>query len=794
MTEESTEELAPAADQAPEKPAERVRARRNSARAEERGEGTTASPGPAATRSMRSRLARVASRSQPGNPELDPLFRAIRTSHPKADLALLERAYDTAAEMHGTQMRKSGDPYITHPLAVTTILADIGMTEPTLVAALLHDTVEDTSYTLEQVRADFGEEVAQLVDGVTKLDKVKYGDSAQAETIRKMIVAMSRDIRVLVIKLADRLHNMRTLRYVRQETQERVARETLDIYAPLAHRLGMNTIKWELEDLAFATLHPKIYDEIVRMVAERAPSRDQFLAEVITEVEKDLREAKIKATVTGRPKHYYSIYQKMIVGGREFTDIYDLVGIRILVADDRDCYSVLGVLHSRWNPVLNRFKDYVAMPKFNMYQSLHTTVIGPQGKPVEMQIRTFAMHRRAEYGVAAHWKYKEDGRVGVDTDRLGDVDDMNWVRQLLDWQSEVEDPGEFLESLRFEINRAETYVFTPRGDVIALPSGATPVDFAYAVHTEVGHHTIGARVNGRLVPLESTLENGDVVEVFTSKAPNAGPSRDWLTFVRSPRARSKIRQWFTKERREEAVERGKEQIAKLMRKEGLPLKRLMSHESLMLAAAHFKIADVSALYASVGEGNLSAQAVVRRVIEEHGGAEGASEDLAEAVTITGRRGRSKSPSGGDAGVVVKGAPDVWVKLAKCCTPVPPDDILGFVTKGGGVSVHRTDCTNASELRTHPEKLLEVEWAPTGQSTFLVNIQVEALDRARLLADITMVLSDAHVNILSANLQTTRNRVAKSRFTFEMAEAKHLDNVLKAVRSVPGVFDAYRVTQ
>ncbi|HEX5086986.1 MAG TPA: bifunctional (p)ppGpp synthetase/guanosine-3',5'-bis(diphosphate) 3'-pyrophosphohydrolase [Nocardioides sp.] len=743
---------------------------------------------------MRARLARVATRTQPGNPVLDSLFRAVRANHPKADLALLERAYTTAAEMHGSQMRKSGDPYITHPLAVTTILADIGMTEPTLVASLLHDTVEDTPYTLEQVKADFGEEVARLVDGVTKLDKVKYGDSAQAETIRKMIVAMSRDIRVLVIKLADRLHNMRTLRYVRQETQERVARETLDIYAPLAHRLGMNTIKWELEDLAFATLHPKIYDEIVRMVAERAPSRDQFLAEVITEVEKDLREAKIKATVTGRPKHYYSIYQKMIVGGRDFSDIYDLVGIRILVEDDRDCYSVLGVIHSRWNPVLNRFKDYVAMPKFNMYQSLHTTVIGPQGKPVEMQIRTFAMHRRAEYGVAAHWKYKEDGRAGIDTDKLGDVDDMNWVRQLLDWQSDVEDPGEFLESLRFEINRAETYVFTPRGDVIALPSGATPVDFAYAVHTEVGHRTIGARVNGRLVPLESTLENGDVVEVFTSKAPNAGPSRDWLTFVKSPRARSKIRQWFTKERREEAIEQGKEQIAKLMRKEGLPLKRLMSHESLMLAAAHFKIADVSALYAAVGEGNLSAQAVVRRVIAEHGGAEAASEDLAEAVTITGRRGRAKSTSGGDAGVIVKGAPDVWVKLAKCCTPVPPDEILGFVTKGGGVSVHRTDCTNAAELRTHPEKLLEVEWAPTGQSTFLVNIQVEALDRARLLADITMVLSDAHVNILSANLQTTRNRVAKSRFTFEMAEAKHLDNVLKAVRSVPGVFDAYRVTQ
>jgi GTP pyrophosphokinase len=753
-------------------------------------------PAAVGSRSMRARLARMGTRSQPGNPVLESLFRVVRANHPKADLALLERAYTTAEKMHGTQTRKSGDPYITHPLAVTTILADIGMTESTLVAALLHDTVEDTAYTLEQVRADFGDEVAQLVDGVTKLDKVKYGDSAQAETIRKMIVAMSRDIRVLVIKLADRLHNMRTLRYVRAETQERVARETLDIYAPLAHRLGMNTIKWELEDLAFATLHPKIYDEIVRLVAEQAPSRDQFLAQVITQVEADLREAKVKATVTGRPKHYYSIYQKMIVGGREFSDIYDLVGIRILVAEDRDCYSVLGVLHSRWNPVLGRFKDYVAMPKFNMYQSLHTTVIGPQGKPVEMQIRTFAQHRRAEYGVAAHWKYKEDGRAGLDTEKradLGASGDMGWVRQLLDWQNEMEDPGEFLESLRFEINRAETYVFTPRGDVIALPSGSTPVDFAYAVHTEVGHHTIGARVNGRLVPLESTLDNGDVVEVFTSKSPTAGPSRDWMAFVRSPRAKAKIRQWFTKERREEAIERGKEQIAKLMRKEGLPLKRLMSHESLSLAAEHFKVGDITALYASVGENNLSAQAVVRFVIEVHGGNDGAAEDLAEAVTITGRRSRHSAAPPGDAGVVVKGAPEVWVKLAKCCTPVPPDDILGFVTKGGGVSVHRTDCTNAAELRTQPEKLFDVEWAPTGSSTFLVNIQVEALDRARLLSDITMVLSDAHVNILSANLSTTRDRVAKTRFTFEMAEAKHLDNVLKAVRTVPGVFDAYRVT-
>jgi GTP pyrophosphokinase len=746
-------------------------------------------------RAVRNRLARMGGgRNQNEKPELEPLFRSIRANHPKADLALIERAYRTAEHLHRTQTRKSGDPYITHPLAVTTILADIGMTEPTLVAALLHDTVEDTPYTLDELRSDFGDEVAQLVDGVTKLDKVQYGETAQAETIRKMIVAMARDIRVLVIKLADRLHNMRTVRYVKQSTQERQATESLDVYAPLAHRLGMNTIKWELEDLAFATLHPKIYDEIVRMVAERAPSRDQFLAQVIERVEADLKDAKVKATVTGRPKHYYSIYQKMIVGGREFSDIYDLVALRILVEEDRDCYSALGVLHARWTPVLGRFKDYVATPKFNMYQSLHTTVIGPQGKPVEMQIRTYAMHRRAEYGVASHWKYKENRRNGVDTDKLGDLEDMNWVRQLLDWQSDVEDPGEFLESLRFEINRAEVYVFTPRGDVIALPAGATPVDFAYAVHTEVGHHTIGARVNGRLVPLESTLDNSDVVEIFTSRAPTAGPSRDWLQFVKSQRARSKIKQWFTKERREEAIERGKDQIAKLMRKEGQSLKRVLSHESLTLAAMHFRLADVSALYAAVGEGNLSAQAVVRRVIELHGGEDGAQEDLAEAVSITAPRARAKVSAPGESGVIVKGAPDVWVKLARCCTPVPPDAILGFVTKGGGVSVHRRDCTNAAELQRQPERLLDVEWAPTAHSTFLVNIQVEAIDRARLLSDITMVLSDAHVNILSASLSTTRDRVAKSRFTFEMAEAKHLDTVLRAVRSVPGVFDAYRVTQ
>ncbi|GAA2758098.1 GTP pyrophosphokinase [Actinopolymorpha rutila] len=755
------------------------------------GGQTAVGPFSASSRRMRQRLARLG-RTPQGNPVLEPLFRIVRSTHPKADLALIERAYHTAERYHRGQTRKSGDPFITHPVAVATILAELGMTPPTLCAALLHDTVEDTPYTLTELRNDFGDEIALLVDGVTKLDKVKYGESAQAETIRKMVIAMAKDIRVLVIKLADRLHNMRTLRYVKQASQERTARETLEIYASLAHRLGMNTLKWEIEDLAFATLHPKLYDEIVRLVAERAPSRDEYLAKVIDRVQSDLREAKIKATVTGRPKHYYSIYQKMIVRGREFGDIYDLVGIRVLTDSVRDCYAALGVIHARWNPVPGRFKDYIAMPKFNMYQSLHTSVMGPEGKPVEMQLRTFAMHRRAEYGVAAHWKYKEDPTAGPETDN-GGPNDMAWLRQLLDWQRETEDPGEFLESLRFEINSTQVYVFTPRGDVIALPTGSTPVDFAYAIHTEVGHRCIGARVNGRLVPLESQLENGDLVEVFTSKAEGAAPSRDWLSFVRSPRARNKIRHWFTKERREEAIDQGKEQLARMVRKEGLPLQRMLTHESLATIARDLKYTDVSALYAAVGEGTITAQSVVRRLVESVGGSGEEAEDVSEAVIISPEAGRKERLPRGDSGVVVKGVTDVWVKLAKCCTPVPGDAIVGFVTRGAGVSVHRGDCVNIGHLTAQPERMVEVEWAPTAQSLFLVAVQVEALDRARLLSDITRILSDQHVNILSASVTTTRDRVAKSRFTFEMGDPKHLGHVLRAVRSVDGVFDAYRVT-
>ncbi|WP_306459376.1 RelA/SpoT family protein [Aeromicrobium wangtongii] len=744
---------------------------------------------------MRNRLARIGnSKSSSCDPVLDPLIKVFRATHPKGDITTLQKAYDIAERMHAGQKRKSGDPYITHPLAVATILAELGMTTPTLCAALLHDTVEDTPYTLEQLTADFGDEVRHLVDGVTKLDKVKYGDSAQSETIRKMVVAMSRDIRVLVIKLADRLHNMRTLRYLRQDKQERIARETIEIFAPLAHRLGMNTIKWELEDLAFATLHPKVYDEIVRLVADRAPSREQFLERVVNDVESDLRHVKLKATVSSRPKHYYSIYQKMLVGGREFSEIFDLVGVRILVDSVADCYGVLGVLHARWNPIPGRFKDYISVPKFNMYQSLHTTVIGPQGKPVELQIRTYAMHRRAEYGVAAHWKYKEDATAGK-SGKAPDKDEMLWLRELLDWQSETSDSVDFLDSLRFEINNAGVYAYTPRGDLIQLPANATPVDFAYAVHTEVGHACIGARVNGRLVSLESTLESGDVVEIFTSKSADAGPSRDWLEFVASPRARNKIRQWFTKERREEAIERGKDLIAKQMRKEGLPLHRLFKHETLATVAQELQLPDISMLYAAVGEGNASPQNVVERVIDLAGGRDGAQEDLAEATTLPGVGATRPRTQNRDAGVIVEGLDgDVMVKLARCCTPVPGDKVQGFVTRGTGVSVHRTDCANLIALRNQPERLVSVRWAATGKSTFLVAIQVEGLDRPRLLSDITRVISDQHVNILSAALSTGRDRVAKSKFTFEMADPKHLGHVLSAVRTVEGVFDVYRLTQ
>jgi GTP pyrophosphokinase len=747
-----------------------------------------------ASRRVRARLARrMTSQRSLVNPVLEPLVAVHRQFHPKADLAILQRAYDVAEERHADQSRRSGDPYITHPLAVANILAELGMDSTTLVAALLHDTVEDTGYTLEALADDFGSEVGHLVDGVTKLDKVALGSAAEGETIRKMIIAMARDPRVLVIKVADRLHNMRTMRFLPPEKQARKARETLEVIAPLAHRLGMATVKWELEDLSFAILHPKRYEEIVRLVADRAPSRDTYLARVRAEIGSSLAAMKINASVEGRPKHYWSIYQKMIVKGRDFDDIHDLVGVRILCDEIRDCYAAVGVVHSLWQPMAGRFKDYIAQPRYGVYQSLHTTVVGPEGKPLEVQIRTRDMHRTAEYGIAAHWRYKESkGRNGSPAGHTAaEIDDMAWMRQLLDWQREAADPGEFLESLRYDLAVQEIFVFTPKGDVITLPAGSTPVDFAYAVHTEVGHRCIGARVNGRLVALERKLENGEVVEIFTSKAQGAGPSRDWQSFVVSPRAKAKIRQWFAKERREEALEAGKDAIGREVRRGGLPLQRLMNAESMAALARELRYADVSALYTAVGEGHVSARHVVQRLLAQFGGDEAAEDELAERSTPATMPMRQRSTD--DTGVSVPGAPGVLTKLAKCCTPVPGDQIMGFVTRGGGVSVHRTDCTNASSLQDQAERIIDVEWAPSPSSVFLVAIQVEALDRHRLLSDVTRVLADEKVNILSASVTTSNDRVAISRFTFEMGDPKHLGYLLRVVRNVEGVYDVYRVT-
>jgi GTP pyrophosphokinase len=713
---------------------------------------------------------------------LKPLIDGLSQSHPGFSSSDLKKAFAAAEKAHAGQLRKSGEEYITHPVAVAQILIDLGMDLPTIMAALLHDTVEDTTYSIEQIKSEFGDEVTSLVDGVTKLDKLTYGPTAEAETLRKMVVAMSRDIRVLVIKLADRLHNARTWDFIAAETAQRKARETLDIYAPLAHRLGMNAIKWELEDLSFRILEPKKFEEIERLVGERSPARDQITTEVISAIDLDLKVEGITAQVSGRQKHFYSVYQKMVVRGREFNDIYDLVGIRILVDSVRDCYGVLGSIHARWSPVPGRFKDYIAMPKFNLYQSLHTTVIGPNGKAVEIQIRTFDMHARAEFGIAAHWKYKSKNTES------GKSPEVLWLRQLHEWQQESEDVGDFLETLRYDLRTPEVFVFTPKGSVIALPSGSTPVDFAYAVHTEVGSKCVGAKVNGKLVPLESHLVNGDVVDIVINKGLNAAPSHDWLNFVTSSRARSKIKAWFSKERKEEAIEAGQESIARQMRKAGLPIQKILGGHALLELAHDLRYEDIETMYEAVGNGHVSAHSIIEKLtllistVDAH-----PENDLTPLVHTVKRERKSVT------GIDVEGAGDVLVKLARCCAPVPGDAITGFITRGSGVSVHRADCINITDLKIHQgDRMVGVKWNLSAKSTFLVNIQVEALDRARLLSDVTKSLSDQHVNILSASVVTNKDQTAICKFSFEMADASHLDAVLAAVRSIEGVYDVDRI--
>lgn len=741
--------------------------------------------------------------ADPLNP-LDPIKKVCESHHPDEDLSILDRAYRRAVIQHSAQRRKSGEPYIIHPLAVSQILADLGMGPIVVAAGLLHDTVEDTDYTLDQCRAEFGDTVAGLVDGVTKLSQLEVGDSAQAETIRKLVVAMSRDVRTLVVKLADRVHNARTWRYVKTTSAQKKARETLDVYAPLANRLGMNAIKTELEELSFKVLYPKIYNEIVVLVARRAGQRDVHLKQILAEINEDLDEQNIKAYVTGRPKDYFSIYQKMIVRGHDFATIYDLVGVRIIVDTIQDCYAALGAVHARWNPVPGRFKDYIAMPKLNMYQSLHTTVVGPGGKPVEIQIRTWDMHRRAEFGIAAHWKYKENGQAGralsspdksdrkrdENNQELSEVDNLKWIQQLADWTSETPDSNEFLGSLKEDLGSSEVYVFTPKGKIVSLPAHATPVDFAYAVHTEVGHRTMGARVNGRLVPLDTTLDNGDTVEILTSKSDTAGPSRDWLSFVKSPKARNKIRQWFSKERRTEAIEEGRDELTRAMRKRNLPVNTLLTPEALVGVADDLNFPNADAVFAAIGDGQVSTQNVISHLVKDVGADEVDEEVEQEVLPLKPVERKASSSS---TGVSVKGVGDVWIKLARCCMPVPGDNIIGFITRNQGVSVHRTDCQNMIDLKNkQPERVVEVEWTST-KGLFMVKIQVEALDRRNLLSDVTRVLSDHGVNIISGTIATGSDRVATSQFSFEMADPQHLNSLLAAVRKIDGVFDVYRIT-
>ncbi|MGD0312425.1 MAG: bifunctional (p)ppGpp synthetase/guanosine-3',5'-bis(diphosphate) 3'-pyrophosphohydrolase [Acidimicrobiales bacterium] len=794
-----------------------------------------------------------------------PVIQSFLRRHPGDDTSLIVRAAETATVAHAGQLRRSGEPYITHPIAVAGIVADLGLDALTVAAALLHDAVEDTGVTTEVIDRDFGPAVALIVDGVTKLDRLQFDskEAQQAATVRKMLVAMANDWRVLIIKLADRLHNMRTLAVMPEWKQRRSAQETLDIYAPLAHRLGIQEVRWQLEDLAFATLHPKRYAEIEQMVASRAPLRDEFLARVLVSVRERLGASGISAEVTGRPKHLWSIYEKMVVRGKEFDDLYDLVGIRVIVESEKDCWAALGSIHAIWPPVQGRFKDYINSPKFNLYQSLHTTVIGLDGKPIEVQVRTHEMHRRAEYGIAAHWGYKENpgrpdrtaglakggkdaaggapGTTGAksrsekraltrrsrasnseagkkeskrgasmtsaqraelaERDRRAErlalaketsstTAEIEWMQRIVDFQNETTDPIEFLEALKLDLEEDEVYVFTPKGKVIALTANATPVDFAYAIHTEVGHRCIGAKVNGRLVPLDTRLSSADTVEIFTSKAPTAGPSRDWLGMVASSRARTKIRQWFSRERREDAIEFGREELVKELRREGLPVQKLASEHALAEVASAMNYADLDALHAAIGDNRVSARAVAQRILRDlRGGA------FEEQLPVTARQQpTAPRPGRGSAvGVYVEGLDDLMVRLSRCCTPVPGDEIVGFVTRGRGVSVHRADCANAASLASRSrERLIEVEWDHRSSGVFVATIEVVAIDRSRLLTDVTKVVSEHHLNIVSANTQTDSDRISRMRFDVELADPAHLESVLNLIRHLDAVYDVYRI--
>ncbi len=710
---------------------------------------------------------------------LEPVISTFLEHHPDGDALLVRRAGEAAIAAHDGQWRRTGEPYVTHPIAVALIVAELGLDEATIAGSLLHDAAEDTGVTIETIEEQFGPNVARVVDGVTKLDRLEFDskEAQQAATIRKMFIAMAQDWRVLLIKLADRLHNMRTISVMPIVKQRSIAQETLDVYSPLAHRLGVQQIKWQLEDLCFATLHPKRYAEIEQLVAARAPEREEYVATVRDSLERKLAEFEIVAEVRGRPKHLWSIYEKMVVNHKEFDEIYDLVGLRVIVDKDRDCWAVLGAIHALWSPVQGRFKDYINSPKFNLYRSLHTTVIGPAGKSVEVQVRTWEMHREAEYGIAAHWGYKENASQR----------DIAWMRRLTDVEQEESDPIAFLEALKLDLGQDEVYVFTPKGRVIPLVAGATPIDFAYTIHTEVGHRCVGAKVNGRLVPLDTVLHSADVVEIVTNKSENAGPSRDWLNFVASSRAKSKIRQWFQRERREDAIEAGREDMTRTLRREGLPIQTTLSSHALEAVVAALNYEDVDALMFAIGSGQLSALSVVQRLERELRGGE--AEQLPTTITKAPRASRDSSRS---ASVYVEGLDDMMVNLARCCSPVPGDQITGFVTQGRGVSVHRTDCSNAVALAGRMgDRIIDVEWDGSSKGVYRATLEIMAFDRGRLLFDVSRVVAEYHLNIVASHSTISSDRVVRMTFDVELADPAHLASLLVAIKGVEGVFDAFR---
>ncbi|WP_419945240.1 RelA/SpoT family protein [Candidatus Poriferisodalis sp.] len=747
--------------------------------------------------------------------DISPVVERYRQRWPKRSPELVVRAYEAARTAHEGQRRKTGEAYITHPVAVAGVVADLGLDDTSIAAALLHDAVEDTSVELVALADEFGTEVAGIVDGVTKLDRVRFASkqAQQAATLRKMLVAIANDPRVLMIKLSDRLHNMRTVGALDGAKQADVARETLDIYAPLANRLGMQQVRDELEDLAFAALYPKRYAEIDRMLAERTPTQERFVDQVLEEVREQLSRMKIDAIVTGRKKHHWSVYEKMVIKNRSFDEIFDLVGIRVVVPTIRDAYAALGSIHATWKPVTGRFKDYIAMPKFNLYQSLHTTVVGPSGTAVEVQIRTDEMHQRAEHGVAAHWRYKGErngnGSKGSHKDKghakghkadkghraeqkasATSEADMPWLSRLVEWQAESDDPAEFMRTIASDLGHDEVYVFTPKGDVVTLPAGATPIDFAYAIHTDIGDSLIGAKIDGRLVPLDRPLRSGDTIEAFTSDDPGTRPSRDWLEIAVTPRARSSIRRWFARSERSEWVAAGREAVEDALRSEGLKGSLLIDGEEMRAVAAQFSRADLDLLFEAVGKGDVRPRSVAKRLVSNlRGESDGVQLPARPARQRGSRRRRS-------AGVHVDGHDDALVRLARCCSPVRGDEVLGFATSGRGISVHRADCANAGELAMSVRaRQVEVEWDESWAGEFVASLEVRGLDRNRLLLDVVQVVSGRHdLSIASCDTFVGDDQVAVMQFEVEIGDPILLDQLLAALREVPGVFDAYRAMQ